>query len=223
LLPRWYRFAGAEEVDMREASVVLGVVSCVAGCTFGDDDKPESADVPTTVIHVSESGTCDGTCELLVGLDWCSGYVPLVLPDTREAVVQTDLAVDDVAGIAQVQYDAIATDVEGAHADYVMGAGQRAEIHSLYGPTYDSGWLFYRLDAAGGVTDIDTRHLVQASGNTLVFEYAGVREEHVIGAPQVVSVETQECVDCSAGRPVDLGVVVALVLIPWRRRRKLRG
>ena len=203
-------------------SAVLAVV-LVAACAA---DEPPTASVPATVVHVDVSGTCDGVCEAVYDQDWCS-YIPLLEPETRDVVVGSYWRPDELAALVQLQYlgtSAISAVDDPGQLDYTLAPGDVVEVHSIFGPSYDQAWLFYRIDSQGHIVDIDTRHLIKASANTLQFDYGGLTEIHTIDKPRPLNVQTQDpCVCCSAGRPLDLGVVFALVLLPLRRRRKLRA
>jgi hypothetical protein len=108
--------------------------------------------------------------------------------------------------------------------DYALVPGDVVDVHSIFGLSYDTAWQLYRIDSEGRIVDIDTRHLTKASDNTLQFEYSGLTEIHTIDKPRPLNVQTQDmCVCCSVGCPQDLGIILAVALLPLRRRRKLRA
>jgi hypothetical protein len=182
----------------------------VAGCT-------DAADVPTTIVHVHVAATCDvPDCTL-----YSEAFNAMCGPDsstmvterTRGVEVLTATDADDIAGYIQVQY---ASDFdELAYTDHVLTAGQSVEVYGAYDYA-----LLYRVGADGAITDIDTSHLVGASGNALSFEYSAngvlAKEDHAIDAPREIRVETDDpgimdaC--CSAGRPGDAGLIALAII-----------
>ena len=201
----------------------LLVAILVAGCGVTD-----TADVWTTVVDVhltpgcSDPDTCYETIELY---PFCGETFPFIEDDTRELTAVTSHDPDDVTGLVQLRYTGAVSvaDSYRAHVDYVLGAGDETYgVQAAYAD-YDAPPL-YRLDGEGRASDVDLTKLSSVEGSTMRFVYGDVVEDHTVKPPRKITVETEDpppC--CSAGRPLDLGVVFALVLFPWRRRRKLRA
>ncbi|HSD91096.1 MAG TPA: hypothetical protein VLB44_26420 [Kofleriaceae bacterium] len=184
----------------------------IAGCTT------DTADVPATVVHVNVLAACADCYADLYGM---CGYNLPVLDGQPHVKAATELDLDRVGGLVQIQYGGLITPEGGElpRSDYVLAEGEPADVYALYDLA-----VLYRIDGLGGVTDIDTTRLTSASGSTLHFEYMGNAEEHVIDAPRTVNIETVSSGPCcSAGRPHELGIALLLVTLRRRRRSKLRA
>jgi hypothetical protein len=198
------------------------ILTILVACT-------DAADVPTTLVHVHLTATCDTEfCYADVFYPFCGPDASnAVTPETPTVEIYTDYDAEDIAAFVQLQYtmDELPPGATTpAHVDQVIKSGEYVDVYSAY--DYER---LYRIDSDGGVVDIDTTKLTTASGNTLRFEYEAygvvAQENHVIDAPIAVHVETDDpgimdaC--CSVGRPRD-GLLVGFALAFMLRRRRTR-
>jgi hypothetical protein len=147
-------------------------------------------------------------------------------PDTGEVEAYPSYELHELAGIVQLQYagnvdTGIADDP--ARLDFTLREADRGDVYSAFWSN-DAAMLLYRIDAYGRVSDISSGVLVAAQDSILEFSYDGITEVHTIEPTRMVGVhqgDSEMC--CSIGDPQHLGLVLAIVLLPRRRRRKLRA
>lgn len=204
----------------------LLVAMIVAGCGVTD-----SADVWTTVVEVHLTPHCTdpyaypNSCAETIDLfPYCGDELPFLDDQTRDVTAITVSDPDEITGAFQLQYTGALNvpDSERPHVDAVLTNSESEGVLAAY-TDYDEPPL-YKLDGEGRASEIDMTKLESVSESTLRFVYRDAVEEHTVKPPRRLTIETEDpppC--CSAGRPVDLGVVFALVLLPLRRRRKLRA
>jgi hypothetical protein len=205
------------------------LVVALAACTGGSNV------VPTTVIHVDVTQTCEDPqdCTPYYGFGDCGYTLPVIEPDMVAVDATTGQKADEIYAIRQVQYTGLAGYTDDAivpHLDDFFSYGQER------GPVYDvySGGvtLYFAGAFDGAVTDVQQNFLTAATANTLTFSMSfetnnqhaiTVTEHHVIEATRPIEVHAHEpgpdeaC--CSVARPRDAGLV-ALALIFLRRRRR---
>lgn len=197
------------------------VAAMVAGCGVTD-----TADVSLTVVnvHLTPSCTDPSTCYETIELwPFCGDTMPVIEADTDHILVTSGYEPDEVTGIVQLQYTGAVSrpDYDHPHIDYVL-AGAPESVWAAYTDYVEP--QLYDIDGEGHASNIDLTKRTAVDGATLRFEYRGVVEEHTVNPPRTINIETEEgppC--CSAGRPLDLGMIFALVLVPWRKRRKRRA
>lgn len=188
----------------------------------------DSAAVPASVVHINVEMECSQPeCGFYpeVFYNYCGSISSEVItPATREVELVTEHEADKLAAFVQLQHTM--TNQELVYTDQVLLDGESADVYSA-----SDGLLLYRIDASGGVADIDTSKLTAASGNTLRFTYttydgATIREDHVIDAPLPLYVETDSpgimdaC--CAVGSPRDAGLIVIVLGLVLRRRKPRR-
>jgi hypothetical protein len=187
----------------------------LAACTT------ETVEVPVTVVHVDVQTDCGSACSIGLG-NMCGYDMPLVEPSTTEMIVFTQYQPSELAGLVQIQYPGpLTNDADGTpgHLDNSLAEGDHVDVYALFG-LYDTDRIVYRIDPHGSVTDVNATLLTAAEGNTLQFTYGNVTEVHTIDSPRAVDVQTDDAACyCSLAGPHDLGLVLAMALLPLRRRR----
>ena len=202
------------------------VLAVLAAC--GDD----LGEAPATLVRVTNT-PCDG-CQSALGLsDLCNNYIPPLDTAGGSIEISTPYSSTEIAGLVEVQY-ATMPEYEYPQLDFVLLDRGTADVQALFGARFDpvfpddSDPPLYRMRPDGDVFDVDVTRLTSADDNALHFTYVvdsvTVTEDHVFERPrQVVIDASADIACCSAGRPTELGLVFAVLLIRPRRRRKLRA
>jgi len=191
------------------------LVLALAGC---GDNTPA---IPTTIVDVDVvPADCAQTGECYAyGLlhDCDAAYFSRFDADTQMIEAVAD---DAPAFLVQLHYGGDPTVVvDDAYINaYAATPAEVAHVVAVFDPSI----VLYGIDRDGAVVERDTAHLVSDDGTSMVFDYGAV-ETHVVGAPRRIPVDVsapfplEAC--CSAGRPSELGVTLAIALLFRRRRR----
>jgi len=174
---------------------------------------------PLTIAHVDVTyPDCPESCYSPLGFwDICSGNFAFIEPDATHIDADTPVDADDLAQLVQLQYGGAVRNNGRArpHLDFTLTAGDVADVAAAYAPEL----VLYRIDARGGVIDVDYDHLAAADSRTLEFRYDTVGERHVIDKPRMVAVDVSESYFCcSSGRGGSLWLVALLFVLVRRRR-----
>lgn len=203
------------------------VVVLLAGC--GDN----YGEAPATLVRVTTS-RCD-TCWVNSYLfDTCGNYIPPLDMAGNAIEITSDYPSTEITGMVQVHYSTVEDpDGIGSDLDFVLLDRGTADVPAIFGtfdPSIDvsSDPPLYRVQPDGEVIDVDPTRLTGAEDTALHFQYSvgggTVTEDHLFDKPRQLTIDaTTGGVCCSAGRPSELGLVLAVLLIRPRRRRKLRA